>query len=180
MGTKLTPEDFLVTFAPTISKVCGMSGIPASVCIAQAILESGWGESTIGQFNLFGRKYGGTGGVVEVATQEFEAGGYTNKVCRFQDYTSLSDAIADYCVLILEDEKYVSVATLLQTGCTLEEYVVELAGIYATAEQDDGIYSKTIITLISENELRQYDNCNTLNTETAPMSNVGSAEPETV
>ncbi|NCC11691.1 MAG: mannosyl-glycoprotein endo-beta-N-acetylglucosamidase [Bacteroidia bacterium] len=161
MGVKLTPEEFLAKYGNAARKICGKYGLPASVCLAQAIIESGWDENTIGKCNCFGRKYNGEGGgFTEAWTQEYneDVQGYVDVIAKFQYYQSAEAAIEDYCILITQDEKYESVmAVLANKEGTLGEYILTLADIYATAEKDNHAYSNLIIEIINENDLMQYD-----------------------
>ena len=44
----MTPDESIDFIGDTAGKVCAEYNLPASVCIAQAILESGWGRYCIG------------------------------------------------------------------------------------------------------------------------------------
>lgn len=147
--------EFLGVYGEPMQKICSEYGIPASVCIAQAIIESGWDEYCIGEFNVFGRKYNGTGARQDVVTQEFINGEYITVVDHFQVYGSIEEAVTDYCILITQDEKYAEVYALAKGE--LEPYVQALASVYATAENDDHAYSKLILEVIAENDLTEYD-----------------------
>lgn len=79
-------------------------GVPASITMAQAILESGWGGSPLAQppnNNLFGIKCG-TGqspfqrGCVTLPTREFVNGQWTVVNASFRTYTSVADSILDH------------------------------------------------------------------------------------
>ena len=51
----MRPADFFVTYAPAAIHSAKSTGIPASINLAQAALESGWGQFAPG-FNFFGIK----------------------------------------------------------------------------------------------------------------------------
>lgn len=78
------------------------TGVPASVTVAQAILESDWGRSTLatGASNYFGIKaMGGLGndGVVWLPTSEFNADGQEYQtISPFRAYKSLTDSLVDH------------------------------------------------------------------------------------
>lgn len=119
--------------------------------IAQAILESGWGKSAIGN-NLFGIKAGSdwTGKTQTVGTSEYGARGYYHINDTFRDYDSISDSIEDHAKL-LTNSRYDSVraATDYKTACR----EVQKDG-YATAPS----YADSLIKLIEQYNLNQWDN----------------------
>lgn len=149
----MTPDEFIDFIGDTAGKICAEYNLPASVCIAQAILESGWGRYCIGQFNYFGRKWNGWGNYVRQQTTEYENGEYVTIYDKFQSYESLEDAIRDWCVLIKEDPKYVDVMAAWEHTWSVEEFVCTLAPIYAT----DPEYASKIMSTIRANDLYRFD-----------------------
>ena len=115
-------------------------GILASVTIAQAILESGWGSSilSVKAKNLFG-----------IDTTEYYNGMRQTVTARFRAYDSFNDSIEDHTKLLLT-ERYKSVreASNYRDAC----YALKNCG-YAT----DPNYPQLLITLIEQNNLTQYD-----------------------
>lgn len=83
---KLAPakQVWLETTLPIIKEVCTENEIPYQVCMAQAALESGWGQHARGN-NLFGMKGSGTDGKHD--------DGYAK-------YLSQKDSINSYCKAI--------------------------------------------------------------------------------
>lgn len=78
-------------------------GLLPSVSAAQAILESGWGQSALAQYpnhNLFGIKASEdwTGKVVRLPTQEFCQGKMGIEVATFRKYDSWAASIVDHAV----------------------------------------------------------------------------------
>ena len=67
----MEPEEFIESIGSEAGKICADYNLPASVCIAQAALESGWGKYAIGNHNYFGRKWSGWGDYVELPTKEY-------------------------------------------------------------------------------------------------------------
>ena len=122
-----------------------------SLTIAQAILESGWGKSAIGN-NLFGIKAGSnwTGKTQTVGTSEYGSGGYYHINATFRDYDSIDDSIEDHAKL-LTNSRYDSVraATNYKTACQ----EVQKDG-YATSPT----YANSLIKLIEQYNLDQWDN----------------------
>lgn len=149
----MTPNEFIDMLAPTVHEVCHNYNLPASVCIAQAILESGWGRYVIGNYNYFGRKYNGWGDYEEVTTQEYWDGEYHTIVDKFQSYTSLEEAIIDWCVLMREEPVYADALNTWETTWSVEDFVYAMSPIYAT----DPEYGNKIMETINANNLMQYD-----------------------
>ena len=146
----MTPEEFIDWIAPVAQDICKKYNLFASVCIAQAALESGWGKYRIGEYNLFGRKAVEGDSSITVETQECYDGNWQTISADFKDYTSLEEAVEDYCILITEEPVYA--CCLHQT--TIEDFVNTLGPIYAT----DPDYSDKILQTIAACELEQYDN----------------------
>jgi len=146
----MTPEEFVDWLAPAAKTICARYNLFASVCIAQGALESGWGDAVIGRYNLFGRKWNGTGRYIEVFTQEYYDGEYQTIVAKFQDYDTLEEAIEDWCILITEEPVY---EPCLEYQNDLEEFVRTLGPIYAT----DPDYADKVLSTIYANDLTEYD-----------------------
>lgn len=123
-----------------------------SLTIAQAILESNWGNSglTLVSNNLFGIKgyYNGDG--VIYSTKEFVNGSYITVNATFKRYPSLRESILDHASLfkrlgrysnILGDTDYRSVCKKVQQDG------------YATAPT----YANSLIKIIEQYNLFEYD-----------------------
>ena len=149
----MTPDEFIDFIGDTAGKVCAKYNLPASVCIAQAILESGWGRYCIGQFNYFGRKWNGWGNYVRQQTTEYINGEYVTIYDKFQSYSSLEEAIRDWCVLITEEPAYSNALAEWQSNWNVEDFVYALAPVYAT----DPDYAHKIIATINANNLYRFD-----------------------
>lgn len=149
----MTPDEFIDFIGDTAGKVCSKYNLPASVCIAQAILESGWGRYCIGQFNYFGRKWNGWGNYVRQQTTEYINGEYVTIYDKFQSYESLEEAIRDWCVLIKEEPAYSNALAEWQSNWNVEDFVYALAPVYAT----DPDYAHKIIATINANNLYRFD-----------------------
>jgi len=114
------------------------------------VLESGWGKYTIGEYNLFGRKWGGWGNYIEVPTREYYNGEWVTINDKFQDYTNLDEAIVDYCELITQEPVYNDCNNHLGS---VEDFVGALAPVYAT----DPDYENKVLSTIYANNLEQFD-----------------------
>ena len=149
----MTPEDFVAWLGPSAQLQCRPYHLPASVVIAQGALESGWGKYTIGQYNLFGRKWNGTGPYIEVQTQEFVDGQYVTETDKFQDYPDLLHAIDDWCILITQEPAYANAWGVWCSTHDIAQFVQALGPVYAT----DPDYAEKVLNVIYANDLRQFD-----------------------
>lgn len=130
------------------------SGILPSVTIAQAICESAWGNSSIGN-NLFGIKCGSgwTGKRVSCRTKEQSSGGkYYSITADFRDYDSIVDGIADHSDL-LNSDWYAPVRKACDNNDPYEACRKLKECHYATSHT----YTNTLISIIEDNDLTQYD-----------------------
>ena len=134
-------------------------GILPSITISQAILESGWGESTLSsQYNnLFGIKADSrwSGEKVELETKE----NYDDVIVgAFRAYDDFDSSIQDHGKFLYENERY-SKSGFFE-GRTYKEQAqsLENAG-YSTAKDEEGnlIYADKLIRVIQENNLMLYD-----------------------
>ena len=149
----MTPENFIAMVGPTARKICLAYNLPASVCIAQAAIESGWGASVIGNYNYFGRKAVAGDESESHSTQEYINGHYVEIVDDFKSYASLDDAIEDWCILIREEPAYAQAAAVWDSGWNLTDFANALAPVYAT----DPDYAGKVLSTISANDLTVYD-----------------------
>ena len=83
-------------------------GVPPSVTLAQAALESGWGRSALARKhnNLFGIKGTAGRGDVEFPTLEFGPKGVHIVRASFRRFDSTGDAIAHHGELLSTDPRY--------------------------------------------------------------------------
>ena len=151
-------SEFIPTIAPLVVAENKKRGNPlfSSVVIAQAICESGWGQSTIMMKAnaIFGIKATSSwkGKVYNANTQEcYDGSTYTNITACFRAYNSLSESISDYFDLITKLERYRK-ATVAETP--LECITAIKNGGYATSPT----YINTIMSIINSNNLTKYDN----------------------
>lgn len=149
---KMNPEDFIEWIAPTAVKICSKYGLYPSVCIAQSCIESGWGEATIGEFNLFGRKaVSGDKSITLQTSEQNEDGSWIEIDAPFKLYDSLDEAIEDYCILLTEEPCYMG--ALIFIGKDRDAYIEAMARVYATSQE----YANSIKNTIRANNLTQFD-----------------------
>lgn len=153
----MNKSEFIPTIAPLVQAENKKRGYPlfSSVVIAQAICESGWGQSKIMMKAnaIFGIKATSSwkGKVYNANTQEcYDGVSYTNITACFRAYNSLAESISDYFDLITKLERYRK-ATVSETP--LECITAIKNGGYATSPT----YINTIMSIINSNDLTKYD-----------------------
>ncbi|MDR0219305.1 MAG: flagellar assembly peptidoglycan hydrolase FlgJ [Enterobacteriaceae bacterium] len=127
------------------------SGIPHLLIIAQAALESGWGQRQIltedGKLshNLFGIKAGKNwqGPITNIMTTEYIEGEPKKMRDSFRVYGSYLEAMTDYVKLLTENPRYAKVAA--STTAEQGAHSLQAAG-YAT---DPG-YAQKLVSLIQQ------------------------------
>ena len=148
-------QSFLNTIGPVAQQVAQENGIYASVMIAQAALESGWGNSALSTegHNLFGVKWNGTGNYVTMPTQEYYGGQWHTINAKFQSYNSYYDSLTSYAQLIknnFPNSTRANAATPQIAAANLKNGVY---GSYAT----DPNYANSLDRMISDYGLTRYD-----------------------
>ena len=152
----MTKQEFLNKIIPIIQNENSKRGNPLynSVVIAQAICETGWGSSSlmIKANAIFGIKAGGSwkGKVYNAKTKEYYSGNIYNIVDYFRAYNSFEESVADYFNLICNSSRY---KKALFTNNPTECITAIKNGGYATSP----VYINTIMSIIDNNNLRQYD-----------------------
>lgn len=156
----LTPEQFIKAAVPGAQRGWREYGVPASVTIAQAILESGWGRSGLASVdrNYFGikcqrGKYGTlASGCHDYRTQECtKAGSCFSTVATFRTYASMGHSFRDHGSFLRVNPRYAGAFNYTKNANSFI-WKVWKAG-YAT---DPNYYTK-VTTLMAQQKLYQYD-----------------------
>ena len=151
----MTNNAFIEQIATYVEKYAYLYGIEVhSPIIAQAILESGWGKSSLASkyHNYFGLKCGGAwkGKSVNMATkEEYKVGTLTNIRDNFRVFDSMEDGVKGYFDFI-NTSRYAN----LKGVKSPEEYVrrIKVDG-YATSSK----YVDNIMRVIRDNKLTRFD-----------------------
>ena len=143
-------------------------GVPASVTIAQAIDESGWGRSELAarDHNLFGIKGDGPAGSVAEPTQEYVHGRAVQRTADFRVYQDDAQSISDHGKLLATSGYYSRAMANRQSPDT---FAADLTGIYAT----DPNYGAKLVGLMRRYNLYRYDKAETA----GASSSAGQASP---
>jgi len=135
------PKDFVSALIEPAKSVQEKIGVPFQVIIAQAALETGWGQKIIkdqngsSSNNLFNIKADNrwAGESIKKESLEFEQGAMVKKSSPFRAYESLTESVNDYVSFLTENDRY---QDALQNPSNVEHFVHSLqkAG-YATDPQ---------------------------------------------
>lgn len=107
-------KEFISELWPHAQKAGLQLGVPAETLVAQAALESGWGQRMIrgadgtASFNLFGIKAQSNwqGDKIQVSTLEYRDGIAQRERANFRSYDSLAGAFDDYVAFLKEQPRY--------------------------------------------------------------------------
>ncbi|WP_221794710.1 glucosaminidase domain-containing protein [Oceanobacter mangrovi] len=109
-----SPEEFVAALYPHAKAVAAELGVDARAIVAQAALETGWGQHMItdeqgrNSFNFFGIKADSRwqGDSVSVMTHEYHQGVRVNESAEFRSYASLEQGLRDYADFLSNSERY--------------------------------------------------------------------------
>ncbi|HAP9616478.1 TPA: N-acetylmuramoyl-L-alanine amidase [Enterococcus faecium] len=155
-----TTDQFLKKIADDAQKIGQKEGIYASVMMAQAILESGSGNSLLSSepnHNLFGIKGSYKGSSVTFNTLEQDSSGQSYQIrAQFRKYPSYKESLEDYADLIkngLTGNPDFYKPTWKSETKDYKEATKYLEGRYATDRQ----YSQKLNAIIEAYDLTKYD-----------------------
>ena len=167
-AAKTDQEIFIETIGALAKADMAKSGILASVTIAQAILESGWGKSelALNAKNLFGMKCSLSGNTwagstwdgksaYNINTGEYYSGTYTTVRRDFRRYNSWADSVADHSAYLNGAKNGSKLRYSGLKGQKDYRKAVQLIkdGGYATSPT----YTTNLCTLIEKYNLTLYD-----------------------
>lgn len=148
---------FFETYAPYAIDTMVKYGIPASITLSQAALESGWGESglTKNANNFFGIKdfpdddWAGANYVAY--TKEYGSSGYYGVSAPFRKYATPLQSFYDHAKF-LNKPRYQNLFSLNPLDYKSWAYGLQKDG-YATAPN----YGQSLINMIEDYDLSKYD-----------------------
>lgn len=153
-------QEFINQIGPQASRIGEKNDIYASVMIAQAILESASGNSTLARdpnFNLFGIKGSYKGKSVGMPTLEDNGKGKMYSItANFRKYPSYKESLEDYALLIKGGTNSTSSfyqGTWKSKTKSYRDATTYLTGRYAT----DSRYNQKLNSLIETYDLQQFD-----------------------
>ncbi|MGV8849840.1 MAG: glucosaminidase domain-containing protein [Propionibacteriaceae bacterium] len=151
---------YIAFVAPMAQRASGMYGVPASVTIAQSILESGWGGSTLAtQANAyFGIKCNASytpysTSCYSIATQEYDpaTGTYYTVTALFRKYAAVEDSILDHGYFLSHSSRYAGAFAYKENP---DQFIREVAAAgYATSPT----YANSVINIMVRYNLYVFD-----------------------
>lgn len=158
LGNHMAASSFIEVIGEQARTVAAENDLYASVMIAQAVLESGWGTSRLSQaphYNLYGVKWSGTGAYSEWLTKEVFKGKWVTITDKFQKYGSHRESLQDNASLLryrsFQPGVYFYRGTWKSNTTSYREATAWLTGRYAT---DPGYAAKLNAVIISNNLTR--------------------------
>ena len=153
----LTTEKFISLVGEPARHIAADSDLYASVMIAQAILESASGNSTLAQApnnNLFGIKGTYRGNSVQLPTREDDGSGATYTIMAdFRQYDTVDESLSDYADLLSNSMGDFYAGARKSNTDTFVDACDFLVGRYAT----DIFYSEKLQDLIETYDLTRFD-----------------------
>lgn len=153
----MTTTKFIAAIGEQAREVGQENGLYASVIIAQAVLETGSGSSTLSKapnYNFFGVKGKWRGkSVVMPTTEDGRAGTPSTELAEFRRYDSFMDSLEDYAQLVRGDMASLYSGMWRENAPTYIEACDHLQDRYATDES----YSAKLQAIIEGYGLTRYD-----------------------
>jgi lysozyme len=165
----ISQQAFIDEIAPGAIATQQKYGVPAAVTIAQAIDESGWGQSQLAtqDNNLFGIKGAGPAGSDSKPTQEYENGQWVTINAGFRVYDNVAQSIDDHGALLATSGYY---TRAMADRNNPDAFANALTGVYATNPD----YGSDLIQLMQQYNLYRYDASGTGAGATADASGTGA------
>jgi LysM repeat protein len=161
-GRKITREEYIEIYKDLAMKEMEHYRIPASITLAQGLLESGNGNSTLARKanNHFGIKcHDWDGKTVRHDDDE-------RNEC-FRKYKSVDESYRDHSEFLSTRDRYKSLFEL-----EIDDYKAWAKGLKSVGYATSPTYSEALIKLIEKNELYKYDQ------EVIARSGGGKGKPE--
>lgn len=150
-------KSFIEELLPKTKELYEESGVLPSITLAQAILESDWGRSTLASKynNLFGIKAGPNEPKVHLETQEFENGSWKTILADFKVYQSKEESLADHTKLFVNGTTWNH--QQYQAVLQAKNYHEGAQALQDSGYATDPSYKEKIIQLVEQFNLSQYD-----------------------
>jgi len=148
----MTKEEFIAAATAAAQASSATSGFPPGVTVAQAAIESAWGNSGLAQAanNYFGIKARHGGEAVELPTLEYVDGAPVRIPAKFAKYASMAECFADRDRMIASLPAYQEARA---AAADPEAFVCALARHWAT---DPG-YAEKVLYLYRVHGLDKLD-----------------------
>ncbi len=159
---------FLAAAIPAAQSSEATTGVPASITIAQACIESGWGKHHIGDANnyfgiqapiIHGKRHLGniaTGFVMAGSHEYTKAGKLVAEEEAFRKYANMADSFRDHGEWIKGNSHYPGALAAYATSVDADAFAKALqAGGYAGF--NNKVYADSLISMMKKHNLYQYN-----------------------
>jgi flagellum-specific peptidoglycan hydrolase FlgJ len=157
-STDAQHQQFIKTIAPYAQQMQRQYGILPSITMAQAILESNWGQSTLSKKfnNYYGIKGDSDTNSKYFKTQEFVNGRWVTISARFRVYSSWQESMRDHSLLLANGTDWNP--QQYQSVIMASTYKQAAQALYDAQYATDPGYPAKLISLIQKYGLNNYDN----------------------
>lgn len=150
----MTPQTFFAALLPAAKAVTTTISVPVSFTLAEAALESGWGDSYLATtaFNLFGVKADASwhGAAINIPTKEYEGGLFVTVDALWRKYSGWGECLTDHAAFFKDNPRYHAALTITNG----KDFATAIAKAgYAT----DPDYAAKLHAIIDAHNLTQYD-----------------------
>ncbi|MBC2024262.1 glucosaminidase domain-containing protein [Listeria booriae] len=156
--TRVDPQqEFINLLAGHAQQIQDQEGILTSITLAQAILESNWGESKLATEgrNLFGIKGEYQKDSVTMPTQEFENNEWITIDAAFRKYPTWFESLDDHAALFLKGTSWDK--TKYKGVIKAKDYKTAANALQKAGYATDPGYAEKLIELIEQRNLQAYD-----------------------
>ncbi|MDT2795584.1 LysM peptidoglycan-binding domain-containing protein [Enterococcus thailandicus] len=159
VGARINTSAFIAEISTYAQPIAQANDLYASVMIAQAVVESGWGSSALSQspyHNLFGIKGSYQGQTVYMNTLEYLNNKWVTKKEPFRHYPTFAESFSDNAYVLRNtsfSNGYYYAGTWKSNTKSYTEATAALTGRYAT----DPTYSTKLNNIIVTYGLTKYD-----------------------
>ena len=163
MATQLEKKAFFDKYKDWAIETQAKSGVPASITLAQAAIESGWGTSPLARDdnNFFGIQcHNWSFGKCGIERTDYYADGKPYKV-RFRKYATPYDSFIDHADFLMKQPRYDSL--FANTN-----YIDWANGLQKAGYAGSKTYASDLIATIEKHNLAQYDKVGDVQMQTLP------------
>ena len=143
-----SPESFVTSMKPYAEKAARALGVDSSLLLAQAALETGWGQKVLNNSrgssnNLFNIKADRSWNGDKVATQtlEYHQGVPVKESAAFRSYANYEESFNDYVRFLNKNPRY---TTALRHGGNDEQFI---RGIHQAGYATDPAYADKVLSV---------------------------------
>ncbi len=151
----MTVDQYIETYKNMAIDEMDRSGIPASITLAQGILESSYGNSELARYanNHFGIKCHGDwyGGEYYLKDDDRDKKGNLIRSC-FRVYSSAYESYVNHTEFLMGKQRYAFLFNFPK-----EDYISWARGLKTAGYATNPVYADKLIRVVEENNLHQYD-----------------------